>query len=799
MSSEIFPGLVTFVVITTTVAVASAGVTGSVNRSGLTTSSSAPPHTSSEALLSVGDNTTPSALPEATVVSTDDPQKLTTKEDASFKQRTDVVVSEETTTSTSEEVSEAARDVTHQKNDRVPTRPNQLVKCICGGEEVLTPTGCQKYQSGTMIHIESTSKLNSVATLHVAVHDLHCDVEDDHRQMNFTKGQFYLRNRGDIVLEEAGALHDLRINNYCVTHLLDEHGALTWMMKACIPPPSVPTCCPPGQALKEGVCRPARTPDLLTPSISTAPFKDSIDWPVIRNHYNPISCTNEPLKSLAVFNHESHLIALPTGLLHVWPATEKRTRKYTYPPKFCVDAKMNYVGSVEYTVNFCYSDPEERHRKICNDSICVRKCCDLGEVMDTFLYKCVASDNATFEPPFSATPPQYKTVTGYPLCNPFLLMEDISINENGYLLSNGRSFPARDYCVDKFSDNKGTVADKSLVCPLKQSAWDEARYIVFPICYVISLVFSFLTVLCYCLVPAMLQNGGWYQLCYVLSLVIAYGSAFIQLRFSKALDASLCIVMGLVMQFGFLATFFWLSVLCFESWRTMRNVRRYSPTTAVPAWVYPLFGFGGPLTIGAITLGMQLFAPDDVTGVIKPYLGLTRCWFHGDIATLLYFYGPMGFLLFCNIVFIIHTFQNYRKIEDRIRMSKKLSSCNSELSTALEPRHRKQHYISEFKQQFFLLVVMAGCWVTEILSWKIPPFEIWAVTDILNSLQGLFIFVIFIANRSKRRHIMKKFRKIPVAGKQLKITLWKVTHSFSVKNGMSYHIGSHKHNGSPCQ
>lgn len=75
----------------------------------------------------------------------------------------------------------------------------------------------------------------------------------------------------------------------------------------------------------------------------------------------------------------------------------------------------------------------------------------------------------------------------------------------------------------------------------------------------------------------------------------------------------------------------------------------------------------------------------------------------------------------------------------------------------MEHTHRKRDYISDFKQQFSLLVLMSFCWVTELLSSLIPPLEMWAATDLLNTLQGFFIFFIFLANRSKRKHLKKKF------------------------------------------
>lgn len=383
----------------------------------------------------------------------------------------------------------------------------------------------------------------SVADLDVVVHDLHCDVEDDHREVKFAKGQFYLRNRGDVVLlDAAGSLSGLRINNYCVTHHLDDQGDLTWVMKACIPPPSVPTCCPPGQALKGGECHPARTPDLLTPVMAAGPDKASIVWPVIRNEYKPVSCTSDPLKTIPLPTEKSYLIVLPTGILHTWyPPESTIIRKFTSPTKYCVDAQQNLDGSVKYSANLCYSNPEVVHHKICDGNVCVRKCCKVGEMFNPAL-KCGFA-NATFEPPFKSTP-QYKTVIGYPLCAPQIKVEGIFINRRGYLAYKGRTFPSTDYCVEKLSDANGKVDDVAIACILTQSTWYKTRDIIFPVCQIISLIFLSLTVLFYCMIPVLLQKGGWYQLCHILSLMVAYSSQVTQHIFVKAFDDISCFTIG---------------------------------------------------------------------------------------------------------------------------------------------------------------------------------------------------------------------------------------------------------------
>nr|XP_045589984.1 G-protein coupled receptor Mth2-like [Procambarus clarkii] len=61
-----------------------------------------------------------------------------------------------------------------------------------------------------------------------------------------------------------------------------------------------------------------------------------------------------------------------------------------------------------------------------------------------------------------------------------------------------------------------------------------------------------------------------------------------------------------------------------------------------------------------------------------------------------------------------------------------------------------RHHLEIFWQRFTLFLLMALCWTTEILSWKIPPPELWFLTDVLNSLQGFIIFLIFISGKKKR-------------------------------------------------
>nr|XP_053653360.1 probable G-protein coupled receptor Mth-like 1 [Cherax quadricarinatus] len=673
----------------------------------------------------------------------------------------------------------------------IQQRADQLVQCHCGSQEVLMKGKCQPFPNVILIDTQLDNVRfvkKSVTELNVIVQDLDCNMKDDHREMMFTEGQFYLRTRGDIVLSDtAGYLSGLRINNYCVSHSLDEKGNLASILKACVPPPSIPRCCPVGEALSDGVCSVTPSPPLLLPPLSAGPFKDSVQWPVIRNHYNPLNCTEDPMKTLLLGSEVSHLVALPTGVIHTWVLSEDTAeRKYTFPPEFCVDGRENLDGSLTYTANLCYSNPEERHHRICDGNICVRKCCNYGQIMDTSLHRCVHYNNTTFTPPINITQP-YKTVFGFPLCVPQTQVTNFTLDETGHLIYPGRILPSTDYCIDTFHDGKGKIEDSGLACLSVLSEWDKIRVTLLPACHIISLVFLCLTVLCYIKVPELLNNGGWYQLWHVLSLMVAYACTLCQRIFNRHLNDLTCVILALVMQLGYLAAFFWLSVLCFEVWRKVKSLSKYLPSTAMPVWVYPLFAFGGPFMIGIITACMQYLAPDNVPGILKPYIGEAKCWFRGELELFLYFYGPITVLFACNIGFIGHTYWNFRKFDNNTAVlrnftnDKPVGDAKTTARPSLEHTHRRRNYISDFKQQFSLLVLMSTCWVAEILSWKIPPPEMWAVTDIMNTLQGFFIFLIFLANASKRKHLKNKYPGLFVVVKHFKLIFQK-TKSFICGN-----------------
>ncbi|KAK7076720.1 hypothetical protein SK128_000775, partial [Halocaridina rubra] len=65
---------------------------------------------------------------------------------------------------------------------------------------------------------------------------------------------------------------------------------------------------------------------------------------------------------------------------------------------------------------------------------------------------------------------------------------------------------------------------------------------------------------------------------------------------------------------------------------------------------------------------------------------------------------------------------------------KETHKCLKELGTGITsvsssskssmPSRKLTNYVNDYKQRLQLFVLMATCWVTEVLSWKIKPLEL---------------------------------------------------------------------------
>lgn len=142
----------------------------------------------------------------------------------------------------------------------------------------------------------------------------------------------------------------------------------------------------------------------------------------------------------------------------------------------------------------------------------------------------------------------------------------------------------------------------------------------------ISVPFLIVTFLVYGLIPELRNLHGKNLMSYVLCLTVAYTNmAVIHLNTEGIHSSVHCRTIGYLAYIGFVCSFFWLNVLCFDIWWTFRGVRGIAGNLQRKKFIlYSLYAWGCPLLI----LTWAFFA-DHLLLVPMPYrpaIGENSCF-----------------------------------------------------------------------------------------------------------------------------------------------------------------------------
>ncbi|PSN56483.1 hypothetical protein C0J52_08438, partial [Blattella germanica] len=271
----------------------------------------------------------------------------------------------------------------------------------------------------------------------------------------------------------------------------------------------------------------------------------------------------------------------------------------------------------------------------------------------------------------------------------------VDSNDEFHILRNGSirapylfPFPLmpEDYCLEVFQDDPMEEEDVlPLVC-FKEPAPERQtplQYILYPIGLLISVPFLIVTMLVYCLIPELRDLHGKSLSCHVMCLAVGYiFLAAVQLV-GDTMNKNLCIGFAFMIHFSFVACFCWLNVLCIDTWWNVRaNVKFLKGSSR-----------------------------------LEQRQSRYMCYHlqNGEVSL--------------------------KKATER-----KVFLCFS-LYAWLFPVKKLKSSISMvlFRMCLTLFGVMGINWVMEVVSWFAGgPDYIWYVTDVINTLQGIIIFCIFV-------------------------------------------------------
>ncbi|XP_044763933.1 G-protein coupled receptor Mth2-like isoform X5 [Coccinella septempunctata] len=425
-----------------------------------------------------------------------------------------------------------------------------------------------------------------------------------------------------------------------------------------------------------------------------------------------------------------------------------------------------FFGSVicGATVRTIISDDDEA----CRNAACIRKCCPEDQIY--FRRKCINSTGLGF--PIKVYDGQEEKTSGEVVFNLIhekhceegidIRLEPNSFEEDAFFVQSDGSMlmpileltvPYNMYCLEHFklSPNDTVTEFSALRCD-DSIELDNPESKVYSQGMIISMPFLLVTFLVYALLPD--RNLHMKALmCYVINLLHAYiFLVTIQLT-DEVFEDTVCAILGYCCVFFFLASFFWMNVICvdiFLGFRGFRGVPGVRSSERKRFILYCIYAWGMSLLIVFITFMVNHFG--NVGQWFYPGVAVGQCFIRNGIPQLLYFYGPMGIIIILNVVLFTLTAMRIRRVKKDTAMLKHSES--------------KRH--SDDDQQNFnlylkLLLAMGVNWSMELVSWavnlnnKAVPQYVWYLSDFCNATYGVFIFFIFVFKRNIWKQLRRRY------------------------------------------
>nr|XP_045604829.1 uncharacterized protein LOC123762358 [Procambarus clarkii] len=322
-------------------------------------------------------------------------------------------------------------------------------------------------------------------------------------------------------------------------------------------------------------------------------------------------------------------------------------------------------------------------------------------------------------------------------CEKFLLpASEFTMSANGTVVAEeyNRTFQSHEYeqteggvliCIihtetDKFSPLMGWVslAGLGLSC----------------VCLILHLTAFFI-------VPDLRNLSGKNLASLCLVLLAAY-TTFILSVFGEP-GKSECFILAAALYYFLLSSFCWMNVMAFDIWRTLKLATSHLRVPAGRQWgkflIYSINGWLMPAVALTVVVSTDLLRPDGLPPHYFPALGERWCWFGQRKALLVFFAAPTVTIMLINLVLFI---LSSRIIAVTTQSTTKITSC-------------APHY-NQFKLYLRLALLMGLTWLSGVVAGYLQVEPVWYTFVLLNTLQGVFIFVAFTCTHKVWRVVSRK-------------------------------------------
>ncbi|KAK3103847.1 hypothetical protein FSP39_022410 [Pinctada imbricata] len=200
----------------------------------------------------------------------------------------------------------------------------------------------------------------------------------------------------------------------------------------------------------------------------------------------------------------------------------------------------------------------------------------------------------------------------------------------------------------------------------------------------------------------------------------------------------LCLAYGITLHYSWLCTFFTLNICCFHIFRIFSDIsfaKVVSTRRHRQHIIYLLYSFGVPLILVSINVIYNLQRNNHL-GYRYP-----SCFISNWLSNIVTFTAPVGLITIVDLILFVFTTRNLNSTKHSRAMA--LSSDNHTVN--------REHF-KVYLKTFFL---SGATWILSLVDMFMPITILTYFTVILNSSQGVFLFVIYICNKN----VLTSYRK----------------------------------------
>eukprot|EP00102_Acyrthosiphon_pisum_P020380 XP_016657590.1 PREDICTED: G-protein coupled receptor Mth2 isoform X6 [Acyrthosiphon pisum] len=454
-----------------------------------------------------------------------------------------------------------------------------------------------------------------------------------------------------------------------------------------------------------------------------------------------------------------------TQLLVDVPAVEVRglmeaqSSAIELPPDYCFDL----TPSDELVARTCQPRDQYCGR---DGYTCVNKCCEPDQIG----WKCKQS-----EKPFTMSANETDS-DGRPvgLSNSTVLPYNVELRcftkkmvKDGFMLTTDGSLyltgdrqrvPDVLYCVEYYAKASEQVAAvlQAFVCGNDTSgSWFKLFIRANSLASIVCLS---LTLLVYNTLPSLQSSRNYYVKPYITIELVSFLCAVIK-KITNVVQGHSCVLYGYFQLFTYLASFSWLNIICFDIyWMLRHNISINRNTSiSVRTIMYHIYCWG--FSIVCVSTGYLFqYSQHETLQKLSPDIGDPFCWFKEKTryGILIFYLIPSSLMLTANLIMSCLSAIYFLRIKSELNGFK---GTNSKTESFLV-------YKEKFVMSTKLFLIMGTSYFFWIICSLFQNEEgiIWQFSYAMTSLQGVTIFIIFVAKRKVILDLRKMLRINSISG-----------------------------------